>query len=66
MMEFLRTDLVETMVISVSHRPGLEEYFDREIHLVRKDGGHATTRDRRYPPLHHLWHRLMRSGSSTA
>ena len=66
MMEFLRTDLAHATVVSVSHRPGLEEYFDREIHLIRKEEGHATTRDRRYPPLHHLWHRLTRPGSRVA
>src|SRR3954449_5083932 len=35
MMEFLRADLAHATVVSVSHRPGLE-YFDREIHLIRK------------------------------
>jgi hypothetical protein len=54
-------------VVSVSHRLGLEEYFDREIHLIRVEhGGHATTHDRRYPPLHHLWRRVTKSGSRVA
>jgi len=67
MMEFLRADLAHATVVSVSHRPGLEEYFDREIHLIRVEhGGHATTHDRRYPPLHHLWRRVTKSGSRVA
>jgi putative ATP-binding cassette transporter len=67
MMEFLRADLAHATVVSVSHRPGLEGYFDREIHLIRVEhGGHATTHDRRYPPLHHLWRRVTKSGSRVA
>ena len=51
MMEFLRADLAHATVVSVSHRPGLEEYFDREIHLIRVEhGGHATTHDRPIRP----------------
>ena len=38
MLEFLRTDLVSTTVISVGHRPGLEAYHDRTITLVREEG----------------------------
>jgi len=60
MMEFLRTDLVRTTVLNVAHRPGLEEYHDREINLIRVDAGHAVTQDRRYPHLQHLWHRISR------
>jgi putative ATP-binding cassette transporter len=58
MMEFLRTDLARTTVLNVAHRPGLEEYHDREINLIRVDAGHAVTQDRRYPHLQHLWHRI--------
>ena len=39
MLEFLRTDLAPATVLCVAHRPGLEEYFDREIQLVRLEGG---------------------------
>jgi vitamin B12/bleomycin/antimicrobial peptide transport system ATP-binding/permease protein len=63
MMEFLRTDLVDATVLSVSHRPGLEEYFDREIQLVRTEdvpGAPARTLERRYPRLLQLWQRLSR------
>lgn len=60
MLEFLRSDLAGATVISVAHRPGLEEYFDREIHLVRGEAGHATAQDRPYPRLRNLLQRLMR------
>ena len=64
MMEFLRADLVRATVISVSHRLGLEEYFDREIHLIRVEhGDHAITHDRPYPPL---WNGLATPGSRVA
>jgi vitamin B12/bleomycin/antimicrobial peptide transport system ATP-binding/permease protein len=67
MMEFQRTDLASATIISVTHRPGLEEYFDREIHLIRiEEGGHATTRERRHPPLRNLWNRLTRPGQNVA
>jgi putative ATP-binding cassette transporter len=67
MMEFQRADLAPATIISVTHRPGLEEYFDREIHLIRiEEGGHATTRERRYPPLRNLWNRITRPGQNVA
>ena len=37
-MGFLRTELAGTTVLSVGHRPGLEEFHDREIYLVREGG----------------------------
>jgi putative ATP-binding cassette transporter len=56
MMGFLRTHLVETTVLSVGHRPGLEEYHDREIYLVREDGvGSAHAEHRRYPRIRRFW-----------
>jgi putative ATP-binding cassette transporter len=60
MLDLLRTDLAAATVISVAHRPGLEEYFDREIQLVRAEAGHATAQDRPYPRLRNLLQRLMR------
>ena len=49
MMGFLREDLAAATVLSVGHRPGLEAYHDREIYLVRDDGGQgAHARHRRY------------------
>ena len=59
MLEFFRGDLARATVISVAHRPGLEEYFDREIELVRVEAGHVTTQEHRYSSLGHLWRRLL-------
>ena len=36
MMEYMRDLLPDTMVIHAGHRPGLERFHDREIHLVRE------------------------------
>jgi putative ATP-binding cassette transporter len=60
MMEFLRTDLAEATVLSVTHRPGLEEFFEREIKLVREGGAPARTFERRYPRLRRMWQRVSR------
>jgi vitamin B12/bleomycin/antimicrobial peptide transport system ATP-binding/permease protein len=62
MLEFLRTDLAPAMVLCVAHRPGLEEYFDREIQLVRlEEAGPATARHRRLPRFRNLLQRLRRN-----
>ena len=51
MMEYMRERLPDTTVIHAGHRPGIEQYHDREILLVRETrGGPATTRDRRFSP----------------
>ena len=63
MMGFLRQDLADATVLSVGHRPGLEEYHDREIYLVRElgaTGSHA--RHRRYPRFRSLMQRLRSGG----
>jgi putative ATP-binding cassette transporter len=60
MMEFFRTDLQASTVLHVAHRPGLEEYHDREIRLVRVDAGYAVAQDRRYPRLLQVWQQLLR------
>jgi putative ATP-binding cassette transporter len=60
MMEFLRTDLADATVLSVTHRPGLEEFFEREINLVREGGAPARTYERRYPRLRRIWRRVAR------
>lgn len=63
LMGFLRTDLVDATVLSVGHRPGLEAYHDREIYLLREDGGPvATARHRHYPKFRHAWSRVFRRG----
>lgn len=41
MMELLRQEVPDAMVIHVAHRPGLERFHDREIHLTRQEGGPA-------------------------
>ncbi|MBV9078650.1 MAG: ABC transporter ATP-binding protein/permease, partial [Methylobacteriaceae bacterium] len=61
LMSLLREDLADATVLSVGHRPGLEEYHDREIHLVRDEGeGGAHALHRRIPHLRYLWSRLLR------
>jgi putative ATP-binding cassette transporter len=60
MMEFFRSDLQQSTVLHVAHRPGLEEYHDREIRLVRVDAGHAVAQDRRYPRMLQVWQQLLR------
>ena len=61
LMGFLRSDLADATVLSVGHRPGLEEYHDREIYLVREDGAQTSrARHRRYPKLRQMWSRFRR------
>jgi putative ATP-binding cassette transporter len=63
MMGFLRQDLADATVLSVGHRPGLEEYHDREIYLVRDEGAVGShAQHRRYSGFRHLMQRL-RSGA---
>jgi putative ATP-binding cassette transporter len=46
MMELLRTDLAPVTVIGVARRAGLDEYFEREIDVRRRQGpARATVRD---------------------
>jgi putative ATP-binding cassette transporter len=67
MLELLRTDLVDATVLCVAHRPGLDEYFDREIRLVRLEGeGPARTQHRRLPRFRNLLQRLRRNPSANA
>jgi putative ATP-binding cassette transporter len=52
MMEYMRDFLPDAMVIHAGHRPGLERFHDREIHLVRETrGGPATTQEQHLAPL---------------
>jgi putative ATP-binding cassette transporter len=46
MMDFLRGDLAHAIVIHVCPQPGLERFHDRELHLLREDGGPATAENR--------------------
>jgi vitamin B12/bleomycin/antimicrobial peptide transport system ATP-binding/permease protein len=62
MLEFLRTDLAHATVLCVAHRPNLEEYFEREIQLVRLEGaGPATATHRRLPRFRNLLQRFRRN-----
>nr|WP_281411470.1 ABC transporter ATP-binding protein/permease [Enterovirga sp. DB1703] len=67
MMEFFSNELAAVTLLSVGHRPGLEHYHDREIHLVRENGEEsAHARDRRYPLIWQIWSRFRRSGGDGA
>jgi putative ATP-binding cassette transporter len=68
MMENMRDLLPDTMVIHAGHRPGLERFHDREIHLVReKRDGPATTQEHHLKPLELFSRALqkLRRGRST-
>ena len=59
MLEFFRTDLSAAMVLHVAHRPGLEAYHNRELHLVRVEGETAAhAENRRSSPWLAFWRRL--------
>ena len=45
MMELLRSELPDAMVVHVAHRPGLDRFHDREIHLKREMGQPATVEE---------------------
>jgi putative ATP-binding cassette transporter len=62
-MEYMRYLLPQTMVIHAGHRPGLERFHDREIHLVReKRGGPATAEHHRSSPRELFSRTLQRLG----
>ncbi|MBX9759871.1 MAG: ABC transporter ATP-binding protein/permease [Beijerinckiaceae bacterium] len=58
MMGFFREDLAHAMVIHVGHRPGLEAFHDREIHLLREAGGPAVAEERPPGISSRLWRYL--------
>jgi putative ATP-binding cassette transporter len=63
MMEYMRDFLPDAMVIHAGHRPGLEAFHDREIHLVReKRGGPATTQEHHLAPLELISRALHKLG----
>ena len=45
MMELLRAEAPDSMVLHVAHRPGLKRFHDREIHLTREKGGPAVVEE---------------------
>ena len=67
MMNIFKDELRWTTVISVAHRPGLENFHDRTLHLVKtKSGARLTMRRRpagaqRVPLRTRMHHRITRS-----
>ena len=55
MMNFFREDLAKCIVIHVGHRPGLEPFHDREIHLLREAGGPAVAEEKPPGMSRRLW-----------
>jgi len=52
LMEYMRDLLAKTTVIHAGHRPGLDRFHDREIHLIRQSrDGPVTTHERRFTAL---------------
>ena len=63
MMEYMRDLLPDTMVIHAGHRPGLERFHDRVIHLVREMRDEpATTQGPQFSPLELVKRALQRMG----
>ena len=50
LMVALYTEMPETTVISVGHRPELEGYHERKLTLERRDGGAQLVKDQPLPP----------------
>jgi hypothetical protein len=44
MMRFLIEDMPSTTVLSVTHRPGLEDFHGRELELIRTEDGATLTK----------------------
>ena len=63
MMEYMRDLLPDTMVIHAGHRPGLEHFHDREINLIRKQGGGpATTQEHDSSLIGMVWRAVQKFG----
>lgn len=61
MMDFLHTDFAAVTVVGVARRPGLEQYFDREIKLRRSEGlAHAVVQGQEGPTLDKWWSAIAR------
>lgn len=58
MMNFFREDLAKTTVMHVGHRPGLELFHEREIYLLREEGGPAVAEERPQGISGRLWRYL--------
>jgi putative ATP-binding cassette transporter len=60
-MEFLHTDFAAVTVVGVARRPGLEQYFDREIKVRRSEGpAHAIVQEHERPALGKWWTAVAR------
>jgi vitamin B12/bleomycin/antimicrobial peptide transport system ATP-binding/permease protein len=57
MMSIFKDELRRTTLISVGHRPGLEKFHDRTLHLVKTKAGALRTR------MHNALPDLSRSGA---
>jgi len=61
MMEYMRDLLPEAMVLHAGHRPGLQQFHDREIKLVREQrDGPATTQEHQFSPRELVTRALQR------
>jgi putative ATP-binding cassette transporter len=59
LLEYMRDDLADAIVIHVGHRPGLEKFHTREMKLVRAEtGGAASAEEREYGPSFRMIQRL--------
>ena len=47
MMRLFREELAESALVSIGHRPGLDAYHDRTLHLMRAPDGARLSRRRR-------------------
>ncbi|MBV8851541.1 MAG: ABC transporter ATP-binding protein/permease [Methylobacteriaceae bacterium] len=60
-MSFFDNELKDATLLSVAHRPELEAYHTREIHLTRREGEHSVRAvHRTYSPVRRLWRGLKK------
>ncbi len=48
LLEYMRDDLADAIVLHVGHRPGMEQFHTREMKLVRADTGAAVAEEKPY------------------
>lgn len=58
--ELFSTDLANATIFNVAHRPGIEQYHNREISLVRREQGPAQTVITEYSRVTVFMRRLLR------
>ena len=59
LMEYMRDLLGDTMVLHAGHRPGLEHFHNREIHLVRAESDGPVTTEERIPTRENWFFRML-------